>query len=141
MRRYFIIIGHFRDALRLSFKTGCNALSRVYYFSFTFSYQWFLHEASQRIGCVKRYVDDSVRPWKFFLSHYLKNVGSEFLLKCNFKLSSLPCKLPINYKKCLEAWSDFKSCTPVKRQDILNEIIWNNQNLLINKQSIFKKKM
>jgi len=80
--------------------------------------------ATQRIGCVKRYFDDSVRPWKVFL---FKNVGSEFLLKCNFKLSSLPCKLPIFYEECLEAWSDFKSCTPVTRQDILNEIIWNNQ--------------
>ena len=65
--------------------------------------------ATQRIGCVNRYFDDSVRPWKIFLSHYLKNVGSEFLLKCNFKLSSLPCKLPIFYKECLEAWCDFKS--------------------------------
>ena len=26
--------------------------------------------ATQRIGCVNRYFDDSVRPWK---SHYLKN--------------------------------------------------------------------
>jgi len=56
--------------------------------------------ATQTIGCVKRYFDDSARPWKVFLSHYLKNVGSEFLLKCNFTillilLSSLPCKLPI----------------------------------------------
>ena len=53
----------------------------------------------------------------------------------------LPCKLPIFYKECLEAWSDFKSCTSVTRQDILSEIIWNNQNLLINKQSIFNKKI
>ena len=44
-------------------------------------------------------------------------------------------------KECLEAWSDFKSCTPVIRQDILNENIWNNQNLLINKQLIFNKKI
>jgi len=29
----------------------------------------------------------------------------------------------------------------VTRQDILNEIIWNNQNLLINKQCIFNKKI
>ena len=96
--------------------------------------------ATQRIACVKRYFNVSVRPWKVFLSHYLKNVGSEFLLKCNFKLSSLPCELPIFYKECLEAWSDFKSCKPVTRQEILNEIIWNNPNPLKNKQSIFNKK-
>ena len=27
------------------------------------------------------------------------------------------------------------------KQDVLNEIIWNNQNLLINKQSIYSKKI
>ena len=27
--------------------------------------------ATQRIGCVKRYLDDSVAPWKVFLSHYI----------------------------------------------------------------------
>ena len=57
------------------------------------------------------------------------------------RIKDLPCKLPIFYKECLEAWSDFKSCTPVTRQDISNEIIWNNQKLLINKQSMFNKKI
>ena len=97
--------------------------------------------ATQRIGCVKRYLDDSVAPWKVFLSHYIKNVGFEFLLKCNFKVSCLPCKIPIYYKDCLEAWSDFKRYTPVTRQEILNETIWNNKNLLIYKESVFNEKI
>ena len=50
---------------------------------------------TQRIACLKRYLDDYSSPWKVFLSHYLKNVGTSFLLQCNFTPSRLPCKLPI----------------------------------------------
>jgi len=38
---------------------------------------------TQRIACLKRYLDDSGSPWKFFLSQYLKNVGTSFLFQCN----------------------------------------------------------
>ena len=55
----------------------------------------------------------------------------------------LPCKLPTFYKECLEAWSDFNGNHDIvaTKQDVLNEIIWNNQNLLIDKQSIYSKKI
>ena len=61
---------------------------------------------------------------------YLKNVGTSFLLQCNFTPSRLPCKLPIFYKECLESWSDFNSNHDIiaSKQDVLNEIVWNNQN-------------
>ena len=98
---------------------------------------------TQRIACLKRYLDDYRSPWKVFLSHYLKNVGTRFLLQCNFTPSRLPCKLPIFYKECLEAWSDFNGNHDIiaTKQDVLNEIVWNNQNLLINKQSIYNKRI
>ena len=86
---------------------------------------------TQRIVCLKRYLDDNNSPWKVFLSYYLKNVGTRFLFRCNFNPSCLPCKLPIFYKECLEAWSDFNGNQDkvATKQDVLNEIIWNNQNL------------
>ena len=98
---------------------------------------------TQRIVCLKRYLDDNNSPWKVFLSYYLKKVGTSFLFRCNFNPSCLPCKLPIFYKECLEAWSDFNGNQDkvATKQDVLNEIIWNNQNLLINKQSIYSKKI
>ena len=97
---------------------------------------------TQRIACLKRYLDDHSSPWEVFLSHYLKNVGTSVLLQCNFTASRLPCELPIFYKERLEAWSDFNGNHDIKgtTQDVLNEIIWNNQNLLINKQSIYNKR-
>ena len=47
------------------------------------------------------------------------------------------------YKECLEAWSDFNGNHDIiaTKQNVLNEIIWNNQNLVINKQSIYSKKI
>ena len=100
-------------------------------------------ESLVRIVCLKRYLDDNNSPWKVFLSYYLKNVGTSFLFRCNFNPSCLPCKLPIFYKECLEAWSDFNGNQDkvATKQDVVNEIIWNNQNLLINKQSINSKKI
>jgi len=90
---------------------------------------------TQRIACLKRYLDDHSCSWKVFLSHYLKNVGTSFRRQCNFTPSRLPRKFTIFYEECLEAWSEFNSNhdTMATKQDVLNEIIWNNQNLLINK--------
>ena len=98
---------------------------------------------TQRIVCLKRYLDDNNSLWKVLLSYYLKNVGTSFLFQCNFNPSCLPCKLPVFYKECLEAWSDFNDNQDIvaTKQAVLNEIIWNNQNLLIDKQSIYSKKI
>ena len=98
---------------------------------------------TQRIVCLARYLDDNSSPWKAFLSHYLKNVGTSFLLQCNFNPSRLPCKLPSFYKECLEILSDFNGNHDIiaTKQDVLNVTIWNNQNLLINKKSICNKRI
>ena len=54
---------------------------------------------TQGIVCLKRYLDDNVSPREVFLSHYLKNVGTSFLLQCNFNPLRLPCKLPFFFIK------------------------------------------
>ena len=93
---------------------------------------------AQRITCLKKYLDDYTSPWKVFLSHYLKNFGSSFLLQCNFSSSYLPDKLPFYYKECLQSWFSFNAHTPATKRDVLNEVIWNNQYPLIDKQPIYK---
>ena len=65
----------------------------------------------QRIACLAGYLDDNSSLWKVFLSHYLKDVGTSFLLQCNFDPLRLPCKLPIFYKECLEVWSTLMAIT------------------------------
>lgn len=47
---------------------------------------------SQRVMCVKKFLDGSPCSWKEFLSFYLNNVGGKLLFKCNFDLSKLHLK-------------------------------------------------
>ena len=46
--------------------------------------------STQRILCIKKYLDNYPACWKFFLNFYLKNVGDKFLFHCNFDYRKLP---------------------------------------------------
>ena len=59
----------------------------------------------------------------------------------NFNPSYLPDKMPYFYKECTQAWCKLHNHIPNTKDDVLNEIIWNNQYLLINKQSFYNKKL
>lgn len=48
---------------------------------------------AQRVICLKKYIDDYVSPWKFFLDHYLGKIGGRFVLKCQFDTRKLPVAL------------------------------------------------
>ena len=79
---------------------------------------------AQRVTCLKKYIDDYVSPWKFFLDHYLGEIGGRFVLKCQFDTRKLPVALPVFYKDCLDAWPSFL----VKRnvatyEDVMNQVI------------------
>ena len=66
-------------------------------------------------------------------------MGSSFLLQCNFNPTYLPKNLPLFYKECLEAWSSFNiHHTPKTKDEVLDEVIWNNQYILINNKPVFK---
>lgn len=96
---------------------------------------------TQRILCLKRFLDERNSPWKKFLSFHLNDVGSSLFLQCNFNPVSLHAKLPQYYKDCLIAWADFFRQTPETRNDVLNTIIWNNQDLQIGGRPIYNKKL
>ena len=42
------------------------------------------------------------------------------------------------YKECFDAWSGLNSSTPVTFNDIMNEIIWNNKFICIDKKSVYR---
>ena len=58
---------------------------------------------TQRIMCLKKYVEDYKCPWKSILSHYFKNQGGKFFLHRNFNITDLSKNLPIFYRECLDA--------------------------------------
>ena len=62
-----------------------------------------------------------------------------FVLHCNFDTSKLKFQLPAYYKECLEAWSDLNGKKPSSSQEVLNEIIWNNKFICLDKRSTYRK--
>ena len=69
-----------------------------------------------------------------FLAELLKPVGAKFLLHCNFEVSKLNSSLPAFYRQCLVAWSELNAREPSSVHEIVNEVIWNNNFLFVDKK-------
>ena len=95
---------------------------------------------TKRVLCLKKYLEDYPSPWnsKFFLDERLLSVGGKFVLQCNLDITKLPVMLPPFYKQCFDAWSDLNNKVPLSFQEIVNEIIWNNKFLCVDKKSVFR---
>ena len=74
--------------------------------------------------------------WTHIPVSLLERVGGLFLLKCNFELKHLNIHIPlIFYEKALLAWQSINSFTPSSKEEILNEILWNDRFIRINNYS------
>ena len=67
--------------------------------------------STQRLMCIKRYLNPDTASWKYFLD-YLSQVGGKFLFHCNFNCSKLPISLPDFYKECIVSWASLNSINP-----------------------------
>ena len=94
---------------------------------------------TKRVLCLKKYLEDYPSPWKFFLDERLLSVGGKFVLHCNLDSTKLPVMLPPFYKQCFDAWSDLNNKVPFSFQEIVNEIIWNNKFLCVDKKPVFRR--
>ena len=92
---------------------------------------------AQRIMCLKKYIEDSTSSWKLFLDFYLAKVSGKFILKCQVDTSKLPIRLPNFYKDCLDALAFLTKTNVVTYEDIMNQVIWNNKNILSQGRSIY----
>ena len=88
---------------------------------------------------IKRLNDSNpAASWSHIPLAYLKNVGGRFLFECNFDLKFLKVSIPIDfYMEALEAWQKLICFTPESKEQILEEIIWNNRFIKINGSSVF----
>ena len=96
---------------------------------------------TQRIMCMKKYLDSYNSTWKIFLDSYLADFGGSFLIKCNYDVRFLPKTLPKFYKECLSEWADYQKSPVVTLPDVLKEIIWNKKFMCINGRPLFRKKV
>ena len=94
---------------------------------------------TKHVFCLKKYLEYYPSPWKFFLEEKLLSVGGKFVLHCNLDITKLPVMLPPFYQQCFDAWSDLNNKVPLSFQDIVNEIIWNNEFLCVDRKSVFRR--
>ena len=74
--------------------------------------------------------------WKSILNSCILPVGGSLALHCNFDTVKLKAQLPKYYKECFDVWPGLNSSTPVTFDNIMNEIIWNNKFICIDKKSV-----
>ena len=58
-------------------------------------------------------------------------------MHCTFDTVKLKTQFP-KYYDCFDTWSGLSSRTPVTFNDVMNEIIWNNRFICIDKKSVYR---
>ena len=95
---------------------------------------------TQRIMCLKKFIENYHSLWKLILSNHLKNYRDKFLLHCNYDVADLPKSLPKFYRKCFAAWVTVNEKQPYLRDHVMEQILWNNKHLHIDDKPQFCKK-
>ena len=75
----------------------------------------------------------------YLFIYLLLSVGGKFVLHSHLDITMLPMTLSPFYKQCFDAWSDLNNKVPLSFQEIVNEIIWNNKFLCVDKKSVFRR--
>ena len=90
---------------------------------------------------VKRLNDSTeTSSWSHTPLYYLQDVGGLFLLQCNFDLKLLKTNIPIDfYKEALNAWQKINCRTPHTKEQVFNEIVWNNRYIKVEGFSVYYK--
>ena len=98
-----------------------------------------LFDKALKIAWVKQLCSDDSGPWKLIPLSLLSNVGGKLLFQCNYDLKYLCINehLPKFYRAVLIHWQELNYTTPKDKEDILNQIIWNNRFIPINQSSVY----
>ena len=143
----------FEKTTRISFSSQLQASSSVIRKNTTMAY-FFTHISRKRVHVldifdklilatlysISRWLHESSgnASWSHIPLSFLKEVGSSFLLECNYDLKCLKVSIPINfYKDILHTWQTINQHTPESKEQILNEILWNNRFIKIEKFSVY----
>ena len=55
----------------------------------------------------------------------------------NYDLKYLNLKLPTFYKDIISHWQELNKVVPTTKKDVLDQIVWNNRFITINKASVY----
>ena len=98
-------------------------------------------EIALKISWIQRIQQNSYAGWKAIPERLLGNLGGlAFLSHCRYDTNLIQLhNLPPFYRSVLKYWQDYRSDFTDDNTRIQNEIIWNNSNILINRNTIFFK--
>jgi len=96
---------------------------------------------TQRIICLKIYIEDYDSPWKHFIYLFLKDYGGKLFLYCNFNSSDLSDNLPSFYRECLNVWTKLMAKPAESREEVSKQILWNNPFIPINDEPVFNRRL
>ena len=98
-----------------------------------------LFDKALKTTWVRRLCSEDSGPWKFIPLSLLSNVERKLLFQCNYdvKSSYINEHLPKFYRDIILYWQELNSTTPEKKEDVLNQTIWNNRFIQINKASVY----
>ena len=82
---------------------------------------------------VKRLCSTDDATWKAIPNSLLSSVGGTQIFHCNYDAKC------INLDKSLPKEQELVNTVPKTKSDVLNQIIWNNQYIKINKKAVFFK--
>ena len=89
---------------------------------------------------LKKYADEKNRSaWKATPDHFLSEIGGKFILLCNFDTRKLSTYLPTFYGEYIDARSPINKQNTLSYEDVVNQIIWNNQHIIIHERSFLRK--
>ena len=88
--------------------------------------------------CLKKFLEDYPSSSKTIFDKILLPIGGRFILYCNFDTAKLRVPLPAYCKECLDAWSELNNIMPSSSHEVVNEIIWNNRFLYIDRMSMYR---
>ena len=88
---------------------------------------------------VKRLYSDDDAPWKFIPISLLSGVGGTLIFRCNYDAGSINVtqSLPKFYKDIIVYWQKLANTVPGTKGDVLNQIIWNNKFIKVNRASVY----
>lgn len=95
---------------------------------------------TQNIMWLKRLIMPNEAGWKDILMYYMTPIGGMNLLKCNFDVKNIYCKIPPFYKEALKIWAKLNAFNPTTTDHILNQCVWNNKYILIEKKTVYYSK-
>ena len=90
-----------------------------------------LFDKALKISWVGRLCSEGNQPRKFIPLH----VGGALIFRCNYDLKylKLSAKLPTFYKDIISHWQELNKVVPTTKKDVLDQIVWNNSFITINK--------